>query len=77
MDTKGGATRDSRLTSREKQRRFRSRLRSQGLRPVQIWVPDVRAPGFAEECRRQAQRVNRSVGERETLELIEKIADWD
>ena len=21
--------------------------------PVQIWVPDARAPGFAEECRRQ------------------------
>lgn len=24
-----------------------------GLRPVQIRVPDTRAPGFAEECRRQ------------------------
>ncbi|MGH9291402.1 MAG: antitoxin MazE-like protein, partial [Acidimicrobiales bacterium] len=24
----------------------RARLRAQGLRPVQIWVPDVRAPGF-------------------------------
>jgi Protein of unknown function (DUF3018) len=77
MEMKGGRARDSHITSREKQRRFRSRLRSQGLRPVQIWVPDARAPGFAEECRRQAQRVNRSAGERETLELIEKIADWD
>lgn len=28
-----------------------------GLRPVQIWVPDTRRPGFAEECRRQAQAV--------------------
>ncbi len=27
----------------------RARLRAQGLRPVQIWVPDVRAPGFAAE----------------------------
>ncbi|MFZ1711850.1 MAG: antitoxin MazE family protein [Nitrosomonas sp.] len=25
-----------------------------GLRPVQIWVPDTRHPGFAEECRRQS-----------------------
>jgi hypothetical protein len=24
-----------------------------GLRPVQIWVPDTRRPGFAEECQRQ------------------------
>ena len=32
----------------------RATLRAQGLRPVQIWVPDTRAPGFAEECARQA-----------------------
>ena len=24
----------------------RERLRQQGLRPVQIWVPDVRSPAF-------------------------------
>ncbi len=32
----------------------RARLRSQGLRPVQIWVADVRAPGFAAEAHRQS-----------------------
>lgn len=32
----------------------RRRLRSAGLRPVQIWVPDVHAPGFAEEAHRQS-----------------------
>ena len=34
--------------------KHRQSLRAQGLRPVQIWVPDTRAPGFAEECARQA-----------------------
>jgi hypothetical protein len=29
-------------------------LRMAGLRPVQIWVPDTRQPGFAQECRRQS-----------------------
>jgi hypothetical protein len=29
-------------------------LRAAGLRLLQIWVPDTRKPGFAEECRRQA-----------------------
>jgi hypothetical protein len=29
-------------------------LRASGLRPIQIWVPDTRRPGFAEECRRQS-----------------------
>jgi hypothetical protein len=32
----------------------RQALRAAGLRPLQIWVPDMRKPGFAEECRRQA-----------------------
>ncbi|MYG51399.1 MAG: DUF3018 family protein [Rhodospirillaceae bacterium] len=27
--------------------------RASGLRLVHLWVPDSRAPGFAEECRRQ------------------------
>ena len=33
--------------------KHREGLRAAGLRPVQICVPDTRAPGFAEECRRQ------------------------
>jgi hypothetical protein len=32
----------------------RAQLRARGLRPIQIWVPDTRAPGFAEEARRQS-----------------------
>jgi hypothetical protein len=34
-------------------RKRRAALREAGLRPVQIWVPDTRRPGFVEECRRQ------------------------
>jgi hypothetical protein len=61
---------------REKQRRYRARLRKRGLRPVQIWVPDTRARGFAAECRRQALRINRSPGEAEALDFIVEAADW-
>lgn len=38
----------------------RQALRAMGLRPVQIWLPDTRRPGFAEECRRQSLAVARS-----------------
>ena len=38
----------------------RDALRAAGLRPVQIWVPDARAPGFDEECRRQSEIVAQS-----------------
>lgn len=41
-------------TSAQRVAKRRAALRSQGLRPIQIWVPDTRAPGFAEECARQA-----------------------
>ena len=35
--------------------KHRNALRLAGLRPVQIWVPDTRRPGFAEQCRRQSR----------------------
>jgi hypothetical protein len=39
----------------------RDKLRAAGLRPIQIWVPDTRAPGFAEECERQCRLLATSV----------------
>ncbi len=32
----------------------RARLRDQGLRPLQIWVPDTRGEEFAAEAHRQS-----------------------
>lgn len=45
------------MTDRDVRKRVaehRVRLRDQGLRPLQIWVPDTRAPEFAEEAHRQS-----------------------
>lgn len=36
---------------------YRKRMRAQGMRPIQLWVADVRAPGFAAEAHRQAAAV--------------------
>lgn len=36
---------------------YRTRLRAQGLRPIQLWVPDVRAPEFAQEAHRESAAV--------------------
>lgn len=46
------------ISSRVQKRR--DALRASGLRPLQIWVPDTRRPGFAEECRRQSLLVAKS-----------------
>ena len=40
----------------ERVQQHRDALRAQDLRPLQIWVPDTRAEGFAEECARQVAR---------------------
>ena len=41
-------------TSRDKVRLHRERLRSAGLRPIQIWVPDVNSAAFRAEAHRQS-----------------------
>jgi hypothetical protein len=63
-------------TSRDKVRAHRARLRAQGLRPIQIWVPDVRSPAFKAEARRQSRLVAVSRYEAEDQAFIESIADW-
>ena len=55
--------------------KHRAALRESGLRPLQIWVPDTRRPGFAEECRRQSQLVQNDVHEQETIDWLEAAAD--
>ena len=63
--------------SRDKVRRHRQRLREQGLRPVQIWVPDTRSPAFAKEARRQSAAVARSEHAAEDQAFVDAIsAEW-
>jgi Protein of unknown function (DUF3018) len=50
---------DSR-SSRDKVRLHRERLPAQGLRPVQIWVPDVGARLFIRAARQQSKAVAES-----------------
>ena len=47
-------------TGTQRVQRRRDKLRAAGLRPVQIWVPDTRATGFAKECARQARLIRES-----------------
>jgi hypothetical protein len=61
--------------SREKVRAYRERLRRQGLRPIQIWVPDVRSPSFATEAHRQSLAVANSSHAEEDQEFIDSISD--
>jgi hypothetical protein len=46
------------MTPQQRVQRTRDKLRAAGLRPIQIWVPDTRAPGFAAEAARQCRLVS-------------------
>lgn len=63
--------------SRMKVRAHRERLREQGLRPIQIWVPDVRAPSFTSEAHRQSLAVAASARAGEDQAFIDAVSDWD
>jgi len=60
--------------SRVKVREHRERLRKQGLRPIQIWVPDVRAPAFRSEARRQSLAVAASSRAHEDQAFIDAVS---
>ncbi|MCL4782744.1 MAG: DUF3018 family protein [Bryobacterales bacterium] len=61
---------------REKVREHRERLRAQGLRPIQIWVPDVRSSSFREQARRQSRAVAASAYAWEDQAFIDAVSDW-
>lgn len=66
------------MAVRERVSAHRERLRAQGLRPVQIWVPDVRSPEFAAEAHRQSERVAAADRASSDMDFVEAVSDeWD
>ncbi len=57
--------------------KHREALRSLGLRPLQIWVPDTRRKGFAAECRRQSRSIANDPHEQEVMDWIETVSESD
>jgi hypothetical protein len=63
--------------TRVKVQEHRDRLRVQGMRPIQIWVPDVRASSFLAEAHRQSLAVATSANAAEDQAFIDAVSDWD
>lgn len=63
-------------SSREKVKAYRHRLRQQGLRPIQIWVPDVRSAAFVAEAHRQSLSVAASPHAEDDQDFIDAVSDW-
>jgi hypothetical protein len=61
--------------TRVKVREHRDRLRALGLRPIQIWVPDVRARSFRAQAHRQSLAVAAGAHAREDQAFIDAVSD--
>ena len=70
-------SRSERKALREKVRAHRERLRGLGLRPIQIWVPDVRSSKFVVAAHKQSVAVAKSRHARRDQAFVDAITDWE
>ena len=66
---------DARERVRARVQAHRKRLKSQGLRPVQFWLPDVTTPEFAAEAHRQSLAIAQSPQEKDDQDFIDSVSD--
>ena len=66
------------MTVRERVGEYRRRMRERGLRPLQVWVPDVRTATFAAEAHRQASLVAEAEEKSDDQDFIAAVSTlWD
>lgn len=70
-------TANTKRGSHDKVRAYRERMRARGLRPIQIWVPDIRTAAFRSEAHRQSLAVARSALARKDQAYIDAISNLD
>lgn len=64
------------MATRDRVQSHRERLRAQGLRPLQIWVPDVTSPWFVAEAHRQSALLAGSPTAEADQAFVDDLSDW-
>lgn len=66
------------MAVRDRVGEYRRRMRDRGLRPLQVWVPDVRTPEFAEQAHTQSVLVAQADADGDEQDFVESVAvHWD
>jgi hypothetical protein len=65
------------LHTRDRTAKYRASLRQAGLRPVQLWVPDTRAPGFGAKARAECERINAADKAENMMAWLEDVSLFD
>jgi Antitoxin MazE-like len=63
-------------SSKERVRRHRAKLRRQGMKPITIWVPDVRSDEFVREAHRQSLLIAGSPADEEEQAWVDEASMW-
>lgn len=65
------------LTSAERTAKHRAKMRAQGFKLKQFWLPDTSSPEFIKEARRQSRLIANSKHEAEDQAYIDAISCWN
>jgi hypothetical protein len=66
------------MAVRDRVGEYRRRMRARGLRPLQVWVPDVRTETFVAEAHRQAALIAGADETGDDQSFIEAVSiRWD
>jgi hypothetical protein len=68
---------EKRKANREKVQAHRARMRAQGMKLVQIWVPDTKSPEFAAEASRQSRLAAASPHAADDQAFIDSLVEFD
>ena len=60
----------------ERVRQHRRKLKADGLRPVQFWLPNASNPEFAQEAARQTRLLAASDRDDGIMEWLESVNAW-
>ena len=63
-------------SSTKRVQKYREKMKAAGLKRVTIWVPDVNAPGFAEQIAREIKIINADADGHRVMEEMLALADF-
>ena len=63
-------------SSRDKVRAHRARRKKQGMRLVQMWLPDTRSKGFRRRAHLESLAVANSPQAKQDQEFVDAISAW-
>ncbi|WP_406854553.1 antitoxin MazE family protein [Alsobacter sp. KACC 23698] len=70
------ATTAKREGNRQRVKSFRERQKAEGLRLVQVWMPDVRSAEFKAEAHRQSALVATSAHARDDQDFVDAVSEF-